>query len=54
MLNPVRAGMVKEAVDWPWSSYQGMIGQAMALECLQTDWLLAPFGSERSQALTGY
>jgi hypothetical protein len=26
VLNPVRAGMVPEAGDWPWSSYRAMIG----------------------------
>ena len=54
VLNPVRARMVKDVGDWPWSSYQGMIGQATVLECLQTDWLLAQFGSEKSQAIIGY
>jgi putative transposase len=26
VLNPVRAGMVKSARDWPWSSYRAMVG----------------------------
>lgn len=29
-LNPVRAGMVAQAVDWPWSSYRSHTGQAVA------------------------
>jgi len=27
-LNPVRAGLVAEAADWPWSSYMAITGQA--------------------------
>jgi REP element-mobilizing transposase RayT len=30
VLNPVRAGMVREAQDWAWSSYRAMVGQARA------------------------
>ncbi len=29
-LNPVRAGMVAEAAQWPWSSYRAHVGQADA------------------------
>ena len=54
VLNPVRAGMVNDAGDWPWSSYQAMIGQSPVIKCLQTDWLLSQFGSERSQAMIQY
>ncbi len=46
--------MVNDAGDWPWSSYLAMIGRAAGLECLQPDWLLAQFNSERSQAIIGY
>ncbi|MDD5266320.1 MAG: hypothetical protein PHO08_04225 [Methylococcales bacterium] len=28
VLNPVRVQMVKDAADWPWSSYRATIGQA--------------------------
>jgi len=31
-----------------------MLGQAEKLECLQTDWLLAQFGTQRKQVITGY
>ncbi len=30
VLNPVRAGMLQEAGDWPWSNYRAMVGQAPA------------------------
>ena len=54
VLNPVLAGMVNDAGNWSWSSYQAMTGKATVLESLQTDWLLGQFGSERSQAVIGY
>jgi len=54
VLNPVRARMVNDADDWPWSSYLAMTGQAAKLDCLQTDWLLAQFASEKNQAIIGY
>ncbi len=54
VLNPVRAGMVKDVGDWPWSSYRAMTGQSESLDCLQTGWLLAQFNRERSRAVMGY
>ena len=45
VLNPVRAGMVADAADWPWSSYQAMLTPAWLPrpEWLATDKLLAFF-----------
>jgi len=54
VLNPVRAAMVREAGDWPWSSYRAMVGQAPAPEWLETDWVLGQFGEERSRAQARY
>lgn len=54
VLNPVRAGMVKDAADWPWSSYPAMINQAPALNCLQVDVLLGQFDSDRERAILQY
>lgn len=54
VLNPVRAAMVSEAGEWPWSSYRAMVGQAPAPGWLETDWLLGQFGEERSRAQAGY
>jgi putative transposase len=54
VLNPVRAGMVREAGDWVWSSYRAMVGQASAPGWLETDWLLGQFGEERAGAQAGY
>jgi putative transposase len=52
--NPVRAAMVSEAGDWPWSSYRAMVGQEPAPTWLATDWVLGQFGQERSRAQAGY
>jgi len=54
VLNPVRAGMVKDPEDWPWSSYQSMIGKSETPEWLETDWLLACFGKQRKRAIAKY
>jgi len=54
VLNPVRAGMVRDAKDWPWSSYRAMLGQELAPAWLKTDWLLGQFDRERSRAQAGY
>lgn len=54
VLNPVRAGMVSDAEDWPWSSYGAMVGTAERPEWLNTDWLLRQFGRRRVTAVAGY
>jgi len=54
ILNPVRAGMVKHAGAWPWSSYRAMIGQTNAPPWLQTDWLLGQFSKQRKRAIDKY
>jgi REP element-mobilizing transposase RayT len=54
VLNPVRASMVADTVDWPWSSYPAMIGRENRPEWLQTDWALGQFGRQRARAVTGY
>ena len=54
VLNPVRARMVDEVADWPWSSYGAMIGQKPAQNWLETDWLLGQFGHERQAARMRY
>jgi len=54
VLNPVRAGIVQQAGDWPWSSYRAVVGQEVAPAWLETDWLLGQFGAERARAQAGY
>jgi REP element-mobilizing transposase RayT len=53
VLNPVRAHRVNRAGDWPWSSYRATTGDAEAPAWLETDGLLAQFGSRRSRAVAG-
>jgi REP element-mobilizing transposase RayT len=54
VLNPVRAGMVNDASDWPWSSDSMMIGRQDMPEWLESDWLLGQFGSSRRKAIAAY
>jgi putative transposase len=53
-LNPVRAGMVRNAGDWPWSSYRAIVGVDGIPPWLQTDWTLSQFGVQRKRAIAKY
>jgi putative transposase len=54
VLNPVRAEMVPEASQWPWSSYRAMVGLGVVPAWLEADWVLGQFGSERRSAQEGH
>jgi len=54
VLNPVRAGLVSRVEDWPWTSYHAMIRPPKSPHWLHTDFLLAQFGTRRSQAVRQY
>jgi REP element-mobilizing transposase RayT len=54
VLNPVRAGMVNDPADWPWSSFAAMTGAANAPAWLQTDWILGQFACRRDVAVAAY
>ena len=54
VLNPVRAGMVKHPVKYPWSSYRAMVGEAPTPDWLETDATLAQFGKRRADARRRY
>ncbi|HET9032971.1 MAG TPA: transposase [Dokdonella sp.] len=54
VLNPVRAGMVRDPGKWPWSSYRAMIGDESAPVWLATDGLLAAFAKRRADARKRY
>jgi len=54
VLNPVRAGMVRSAKDWPWSSYRATVGQTKAGKGLTVDWLLAAFAKRKATAIERY
>jgi REP element-mobilizing transposase RayT len=50
VLNPVRAGLCKDAGGWPWSSYRAFVGEAKRLAFLTVEWLLEQFGKEPERA----
>lgn len=52
VLNPVRARVVREAKNWPWSSYAGTAGLAGRAECLTVDWILASFAKTKTKTKT--
>jgi REP element-mobilizing transposase RayT len=54
VLNPLRAGRVKQLESWPWSSYLATCGQTPAPAWLQTDWVLAQFGRQRASTIRKY
>jgi REP element-mobilizing transposase RayT len=54
VLNPVRAGIVKNPEDWAASSYRATTGIENPHFCLTTDWILAQFGTKRSGATKQY
>lgn len=45
VLNPVRAGMVRDAGAWPWSSYRATLGLASAPTWLSAEAISASFGT---------
>lgn len=52
-LNPVRAKMVTNAVDYIWSSHRAYLGMT-SISWLTTDWLLSIFSEKRSSATIKY
>lgn len=54
VLNPVRAGVVKQPRHWKWSSYHATINKDLRPEWLQVDWLLSQFGHQRSRQVERY
>ncbi len=54
VLNPVRAGMVRSARHWPWSSYRATAGQQEPLLLLTTEWILSQFSDDLKRATVLY
>jgi putative transposase len=54
VLNPVRAGMVEEAVDWSWSSHRAMLGKVAPPPFLDVRWALGQFARKLDQAREAY
>jgi putative transposase len=53
-LNPLRAGMVKDLRDYPWSSYAFYVGLKKKPSWLETDDILGYYGQRESQAQKKY
>ena len=51
VLNPLRAGRVRDTAAWPWRTYHAMIGSEAAPAWLQTDWLLGHFSPQCERAI---
>ena len=49
-LNPVRAGLCRDASGWRWSSYRAMVGEAKSTAVLTVGWLQAQFGRDLARA----
>jgi putative transposase len=49
-LNPVRAGLVDDPDEWPWSSLGATLGREPASSFLDVDGVLAEFGPNRETA----
>jgi REP element-mobilizing transposase RayT len=54
VLNPVRAGMVKRAQGYRWSSYRATAGKTETPDYLTCDWLLSQFAQTRTVACRKY
>ena len=54
VLNPVRAGMVKDPAAWPWSSFRATVGLDKKVDFLCTDWLLSAFGDKGRTATKAF
>ena len=52
--NPLRAGIVKDAGDFAWSSHKGYVSRAKKWDWLYKDYLLAMFSQESSLARKAY
>ena len=54
VLNPIRANMVTDLMDYPWSSYRATTGYYEAGEWLAVDWLLSQFSKQKKRAVEKY
>ena len=54
VLNPVRAGMVGDAVEWSWSSHRAMLGKVAPPPFLDVQWTLGQFARKIDLAREAY
>ncbi len=50
VLNPVRAGLCRDASGWRWSSFRAFVGDARRAAFLTVTWLLSQFGRDLGRA----
>ena len=53
-LNPVRAKMFSEPLEYPWSSYSTFVGKSKESKWLETGGLLRHFGKKLKESITNY
>jgi putative transposase len=53
-LNPVRAGIAGNPVDYPWSSYRSYVGRDNAPEWLKREFIFGYFGKRATDAMKNY
>ncbi len=53
-LNPVRAGMVKKPLEYPWSSYRYYAGKDKKPDWLTTELVLEDFGGQKGKGFRRY
>ncbi len=54
VLNPIRAKMASELMDYPWSSYRAMVGYFETGDWLAVDWMLSQFSKQKKRAIAKY
>jgi putative transposase len=54
VLNPIRAGIVVQIEEWPWSSFPATAGLVKSPEWLEIKWVLGQFGSGERSARVVY
>ena len=54
VLNPVRARLCRDPVDWRWSSYRASMALVPRPAFLTLDWLLGQFGADPQAARTAF
>ncbi len=53
-LNPVRAGIIKDPIHYPWSSYSSYCSKKSKWDWLQRDFILSQVSKKLRQAIRGY
>ena len=53
-LNPLRANLVEDPKDWPYSSYPQTIGIVKKIPCLFPDWILSQSSPDKKNARISY